>query len=106
MAALRAYRTTFKATLPIKFEVESLQVVVQSRLTDNQSLKYRLTTLEALDESCRASVQHIEAIQRWRKITFDKRHKTHILRPGMMDLLQDAGKLDFSGKFDAVWLGP
>ena len=26
--------------------------------------------------------------------------------PGMMVMIQDARKLDFPGKFDAVWLGP
>ena len=53
-AALWAYRTTFKvttratpfsliygieATVPIKFEVESLRVAIDSGLTDSQSLK-------------------------------------------------------------------
>ena len=50
--------------------------------------------------------QHIEAIQRRRKITFDTHHKRKVLRPGMMVLIQDARKLEFPGKFDAVWLGP
>lgn len=39
-----------EATLPIKFEVESLQVAIGARLTESQSLKNRLTTLEELDE--------------------------------------------------------
>jgi hypothetical protein len=119
-AALWAYRTTFKvttqatpfslvygleATLPIEFEVESLRVAIGSRLTDSQSLKNRLTDLEELDERRRMAAQHIEAIQRRRKITFDKRHKKRALRPGMMVMIQDARKLDFPGKFDAVWLG-
>ncbi|PTQ27291.1 hypothetical protein MARPO_0207s0002 [Marchantia polymorpha] len=120
-AALWAYRTTFKvttqatpfslvygleATLPIEFEVESLRVAVQSRLTNSQSLRNRLTTLEELDERRRMSAQHIEAIQRRRKITFDKKHKKRTLRPGMMVMLQDGRKLEFPGKFDEVWLGP
>lgn len=77
IAALWAYKTTFKvttqvtpcslvydieATLPIEFEVKSLKVAVDSRLTNNQSLKDRLVSLEALDESRRVSAQHIEAI--------------------------------------------
>ena len=37
-------------TLPIEFEVESLQVAVNLHLTDRQPLKNRLTTLEELDE--------------------------------------------------------
>ena len=69
-AALWAYRTTFKvttratpfslvygieATLPIEFEVESLRVAIDSRLTDSQSLKSRLAVLESLDENRRRS---------------------------------------------------
>jgi hypothetical protein len=96
-----------EATLPIEFEVESLRVAVDSRLTYDQSLKDRLVALKALDESRRVSTQHIEAIQQRRKITFDKKkHKKRTLRPGMLILLQDARKLDFPDKFDAVWLGP
>ena len=114
---LWAYHMTFKvttqatpfslvygleATLPIEFEVESLRVAVKSRLTDNQSLRNRLTTLEELDERRKMSVQHIEAIQRRRKITFDKQHKKRALMPGMMVMIQDARMLDFPGKFDAI----
>ena len=119
-AALWAYRTTFKvttqatpfslvyrleATLPIEFEVESLRIVVDARLRDSQSLRNRLKILEELDEQRRMSAQHIEAIQRRRKITFNKRHKKQILTPGMMVMIQDARKLEFPGKFDVVWLG-
>ena len=65
MAALWAYRTTYKittqathfslvygleATLPIEYEVESLRVAIGFRLTESQSLKNRLTDLEELDE--------------------------------------------------------
>lgn len=95
-----------EATLPIEFEVESLRVAIDLRLTDSQSLRNRLASLEALDESRRMSAQHIEAIQRRRKITFDKKHKKRTLKAGMLVLLQAARKLDFPGKFDAVWLGP
>ena len=119
-AALWAYRTTFKvttqatsfslvyglgATLPINFEVESLRVAVNLRLTDSRSLRNRLTTLEELDENRRMAAQHIEAIQKRKKITFDKRLKKRALIPGMIVMIQDARKLEFPGKFDAVWLG-
>ncbi|XP_073394446.1 uncharacterized protein [Physcomitrium patens] len=120
-ATLWAYRTTFKVTtqatpfslvygleavLPIEFEVPSLRIAVDSRLTDKQSLKTRFYELEALDESRRRGAQHIEAIQRRRKVVFDKRNKTRVLQPGMLVLLQDARKIDFPSKFDAIWLGP
>ena len=79
---------------------------MKSRLTDSQSLRNKLTTLKELDERRKMSAQHIEAIQRRREITFDKRHKKRALMPGMMIMIQDAKKLDFPGKFNAVWLGP
>ena len=120
-AALWAYRTTFKvttratpfsvvfgiaATLPIELEVEALRVAVSSRLPVKQSLMNRLTDLEELDERRRVAAQHIEAIQQQMKIIFDKRNKRRALEPGMMVIVQDARKMDFSGKFDALWLGP
>ena len=120
-AALWAHRTTYKvtthatpfslvygleATLLIEYEVESLRVAIESRLTEKQSLRNRLTNLEELDERRRAAAQHIKAIQRRRKFIFDKRHKRRALQPGMMVMIQDAQKLEFPGKFDAVWLGP
>ena len=50
--------------------------------------------------------QHIEAIQRRRTITFDKCHKKRALQPCMIVMIQNARKLEFPGKFDAVWMGP
>lgn len=92
--------------IPIEFKVESLRVGVELHLTDSLSLKNMLTTFEKLDERRRMGAQYIKAIQRQSKTTFDKRHKTRTLKPCMMVLLQDARKLEFPGKFDAVWLGP
>ena len=95
-----------KATLPIEYEVESLRVVIGPRLTENQFLRNKQTDLEELDEKRRMAVQHIEAIQRRRKIIFDKCHKNRVLRSRMMVMIQDANKLKFLGKFDALWSGP
>ena len=39
-------------------------------------------------------------------MVFDKYHKKRRLLPGMLVMLQDARKLDFPGKFNALWLGP
>ena len=86
-AALWTYKTTFKmttratpfslvfrieATLPIEFEVEILRIAVRVRLPVKESLQNRLTELEELDERHRVAAQNIEAIQRRRKIIFDK----------------------------------
>ena len=120
-AALWAYGTSFKVTtyatpfsllfgiegtLFIEFEVELLRVAVGTHLNDSQSLRYKLIDLEELDEERRRVAQHIEAIQRRRKTTFNKRNKMRALQPCMMVMIQDARKLDFPGKFDALWLGP
>ena len=59
--------------------------------------------LEELDERRRVAAQHIEAIQRRRRIIFDKRNKKRALEPGTMVMMQDAWKMDFPGKFDALW---
>ena len=85
--------------------MESLRIAIGSRLTDSQSLRNRLTTLKELDERRKKAAQHIEAIQRRRKITFNKRHEKRALKPSMMVMIQDARKLDFPGKFDAICLG-
>ena len=121
MATLWAYKTTFKVTtratpfslvfgieasLPIEFEVEALRVAVSSRLPVKQSLRNMLTDMEELDETRRVAAQHIEAIQRRRKIIFDKQNKRRALDPSMMVMMQDAQKMDFPGNFDALWLGP
>lgn len=84
--------------------MESLRVAISSRLTESQSLRNRSIDLEELDERKMMTAQHIEAIQRWRKIIFDKRHKKRALRPRMTVMMQDSRKLEFSGKLDAVWL--
>lgn len=121
LAALWAYRTAFKVTtsatpfslvygvesvLPIEFEVPSLRIAIDSRLTTNKSLVHRLERLENLNKDRMLSAQNIEVIQRRQKMAFDKHHKKRNLRPGMLVLLQDVRKLDFPGKFDAIWLGP
>ena len=95
-----------EATLPIEFEVESMKVAVETRHNDNESLRNRLDDLEELDEKRRRAAPHMEAIQRWRKIIFDKCHIKRALQRGMLVMLQDEKKKDFPGKFHAVWLGP
>jgi glutamine synthetase adenylyltransferase len=120
-AALWAYRTTYKVTtkatpfslmygieaiLPIEFEVQTLRIATEQRLDTLQSLKDRLASLEALNEGRQLATQHVEATQRRRKVAFDKRQKKRTLLPGMWVMVQDARKLEFPAKFDALWTGP
>ena len=62
--------------------------------------------LEGLNETRRLSAQHIETVQRRKKAAFDKCHKNCTLTHGTIMMLQDGKKLEFLGKFDAIWLGP
>ena len=95
-----------EAVLPIELEIPSLRIAVDSRLTVAEPLSARLLRLESLSERRRARVQHLEAMQRRRKAVFDKQHKVRTLQPRAWVMLQDARKLEFPGKFDALWLGP
>jgi len=95
-----------KATLPIEFKVQTLRIAIDERLDDTDSLPEHLKQLEALSEVRRLSVQHVETIQRCRKIAFDKQNKVQVLQLGMWVMVQDARKLEFPGKFDTLWIGP
>jgi RNase H-like domain found in reverse transcriptase/Integrase core domain/Integrase zinc binding domain len=120
-AALWAYRTTFKVTtkqtpfalvygveaiLPIEIEIPSLRIAIEDRWPISESIRDRVLMLEGLNETRRLSAQHIEVVQRRKKAAFDKCHKKRTLIPGTMVMLQDGKKLEFPGKFDAIWLGP
>ena len=116
-AALWAYRTTYKVTtrmtpfalmyglevvLPIEFEIRSLQLAISEQLDTSDSLKARLKGLEALNESRQLASQHVEVTQRRRKVAFDKSNKEQTLKPGMWVMVQDARRLEFPAKFDAL----
>ena len=120
-AALWAYCTTYKVTtrmtsfalmygleaiLPIEFEIPSLRLAIGERLDTTESLKNRLTELEALNENRQLASQHMEVNQRRRKVAFDKSNKVRVLKPGMWMMVQDARRLEFPAKFDALWTGP
>ena len=98
-AALWAYKTTFKVTtiatpFLLVFGIEAtLPIKISSPC--QASLRNRLRELEELDERCRVAAQHIEAIQRQRKKTFDKRNKKRALEPGMLVMIQDTQKWIF-----------
>ena len=79
---------------------------MEHRLDDSQSLKEWLARLEALNEGRQLATQHVETIQRRRKVAFDKRQHKRILLPGMWVMVQDARKLEFLAKFDVLWTGP
>jgi hypothetical protein len=89
----------------MEFEVPSLRIAIDEQLDDSQSLKDRLERLEGLSEARRMAAQHVEIAQRQRKVYFDKKVKNRSLSAGMWVMVQDAKRLEFSGKFDALWTG-
>jgi hypothetical protein len=76
------------------------------RLDTSQSLEDLLAKIELLKRGRQLSAQYLEATQRRRKVAFDKRQKKRTLLPGMWVMVQDAHKLEFPAKFDALWIGP
>ena len=95
-----------EAILPIEFEIPSLRLAIGERLDTTESLKNRVTELEALTENRLLASQHMEVTQRRRKVAFDKSNKVRVLKPGMWVMVQDARRLEFPAKFDALWTGP
>ena len=95
-----------EAILPIKFEIPSLRLAIGERLDTTKSLRNRLTELEALNENRHLASQHMEVTQRHRKVAFDKSNKVWVLKPGMWVMVQDARRLEFLAKFDALWTRP
>ena len=69
-----------EAILPIEFEIPSLRLAIGERLDTTESLKNRLTELEALNENRQLASQHMEVIQRRRKVAFDKSNKVRVLK--------------------------
>ena len=39
-------------------------------------------------------------------MAFDKSNKVRVFKPGMWVMVQDARRLEFPAKFDALWTGP
>ena len=95
-----------EAILPIEFEIPSLRLAIGERLDTTESLKNRLTKLEALNKSRQLASQHMEVTQRRRKVAFDKSNKVRVLKLSMWVMVQNARRLEFPAKFDVLWTGP
>ncbi len=50
--------------------------------------------------------QHVETTQMQRKVHFDNKVKKKTLSVGMWVMVQDAKRLEFLCKFDALWTSP
>ena len=85
-----------EAILPIEFEIRSLQIAISERLDTSESLKARLTGLEALNESRQLASQHVEVTQRRRKVAFDKSNKVRMLKPSMWVMIHKGWNFQLS----------
>ena len=92
--ALWVYHTAFKVTirfttlqlvygqqaiLPIELEVSSLQIALEERLDEPESLEVRITMLEKMNEIRGQAYHNTAAIQKWRKTYYDSNKFTFYL---------------------------
>ena len=120
-SALWAYRTAYKGTtgfspfqlvygqeaiLPIEFEIPSLRVAIENKLGDEESLRARLTNLEALDEKRREAYLNTLATQNRRKSYYDSKLRPKEFKVGSLVLLYDSRFFKFPGKLQMHWIGP
>ena len=120
-AALWAYRTAYKVTtnatpfqlvygqeaiLPIELEIPSLRVAMDERLGDNDSLQFRLSELEKLDEKRAQALLITEATQKRRKSYYDSKLKPKVFKANDLVLLYDSRFQKTPGKLQIRWHGP
>ena len=120
-AAVWTYRTTYKVTtnatpfqlvygqeaiLPIELEVPNLRIAIEYRLGDINSLQFRLSQLEKLDETRAQALLTMEAIQKRRKSHYDSKLKLKVFKSNDLVLLYDSRFQHFPGKLQVWWHGP
>jgi hypothetical protein len=120
-AAVYAYNLAYKGTtgqtpyylvfgqqalVPIEFEVPSLRVTVQERMTVDQSLKERGYAVEKLEEVRLEASSRLAHQQGLTKRAHDKKIRPIPLAEGDLVLLYDSRYMHFPGKLHTHWLGP
>ena len=95
-----------KAILPIELEVPSLRIAIEYRLGDIDSLQFRLSQLEKLDEIWAQALLTMEAIQKCKKSYYDSKLKLKVFKPNDLVLLYDSRFQHFPGKLQVQWHGP
>ena len=119
--ALWAYRTAYKVTtkftpfqlvygqeaiLQVELELPSLRIVIDVRLSDEESLQERIAMLERLDEVRTQAYLNMATIQKWRKTYYDSKMKSKTLTVDDLVLLYNNRFQKFPGKFKLHWMGP
>jgi hypothetical protein len=92
--------------VPVEFEVPSLRVSVEERMSADQSLRERGYALESLEEARKHASHRLENQQKITKKARDKKLKQIPLIIGDLVLLYDFRFVHFPGKLHTYWLGP
>ena len=79
-----------EAILPIELEVPNLHIAVEYWLGDTDTLQFRLSQLEKLDEIQAQALLTMEAIQKRRKSYYDNKLKLKTFKPNDLVLLYDS----------------
>jgi len=95
-----------EALLPIEFEIPSLKVAIENKLGDEESLRVRLTNLEALNEQLREAYLNTLDTQNRRKSYYDSKLRPKEFKVGSLVMLYDSPFFKFPGKLQMHWLGP
>ena len=95
-----------EAIFPIELEVPSLHIAVEYRLGDTESLQFRVSQLEKLDEIWALALLTMEAIQNRRKSYYNCKLNLKTFKPNDLVLLYDSRFQHFSSKLQVRWHGP
>ena len=120
-SAVYSYNITFKTTtgyspyylvfgqhavVPVEFEVPTLRVTVEERMSEDKSLMERAYRLEELEEARNEASKYLTHRQALTKKYHDKGLKKAVLNDGDLVLLYDSRFAHFPGKLHTRWLGP
>ncbi|KAL3687533.1 hypothetical protein R1sor_013842 [Riccia sorocarpa] len=96
----------FHPIMPVEFEVPTYRVLVEDRLSEEESQLHRLRDLCQLEEAREEALELTKKIQERRKELHDKRIKKTSLKKGDFALLYDSRHEKFPGKLHMRWMAP
>ncbi len=96
-----------EAVLPVELEVQSLRVMIESRIPEIEWKRNRYEQLALLDETRLKALYHVQGYQRRVAKAFNKKVKPRNLKEGDLVLKEMLTRVsDPRGKFKPNWVGP
>ena len=98
-----------EAVIPLKWQIPSLRIAIQERLTNEENAQLRLKELKALDEKRLEAQQHLECYQVRLLRAFNKNVKPRSFQQGdlVLAIQRPINTLHKIGnKFTSKWDGP